>query len=80
MNWGIYLNSIRGFPGGTVIKNCLLVQETQEIKNSIPGSGRSPGEGNGNLLRYSCLKNPMDRRTWLAPVHGITESWTRLSD
>ena len=41
---------------------------------------RSPGEGNGNLLRYSCLKNPMDRRTWLAPVHGITESWTRLSD
>ena len=39
---------------------------------SIPGSGRSPGEGNGNPLRYSCLENPMDRGAWQATVHGIT--------
>ena len=36
----------------------------------IPGSGRSPGEGNGNPLQYSCLGNPMDRGAWRAPVHG----------
>ena len=38
---------------------------------SIPGLGRSPGEGNGNLLQYSCLENPMDRGAWWAPVHGV---------
>ena len=41
---------------------------------SIPGSGRSPGEGNGNSLRYSCLKNPMDREAWRATVRGVTKS------
>ena len=41
---------------------------------SIPGSGRSPGEGNGNALWYSCLENPMDREAWRATVHGVTES------
>ena len=40
--------------------------------DSIPGSGRSPGEGNGNPLQYSCLQNPMDREVWEATVHGIT--------
>ena len=38
---------------------------------SIPGSGRSPGEGNGNPLQYSCLENPMDRGAWRATVHGV---------
>ena len=47
---------------------------------SIPGSGRSPGEGNGNPLQYSCLENPMDGGAWLATVHGVTKSRTRLSD
>ena len=42
--------------------------------SSIPGSGRSPGEGNGNPLQYSCLKNPMDRGAWQAIAHGVTES------
>ena len=42
----------------------------------IPGSGRSPGEGNGNLAQYSCLENTMDRRAWWATVHGVTKSWT----
>ena len=41
--------------------------------------GRSPGEGNGNPLQYSCLENPMDREAWWATVHGVTKSWTRLS-
>ena len=47
---------------------------------SIPGSGRSPGEGNGNSLQYSCLENPMDGGAWWAIVHGVTKSRTRLSD
>ena len=40
---------------------------------AIPGSGRSPGEGNGNLLQYSCLGNAMDRGAWQAMVHGVTK-------
>ena len=43
---------------------------------SIPGSGRSPGEGNGNPLQYSCLETSMDRGAWQATVHGVTESDT----
>ena len=43
---------------------------------SIPGSGRSPGEGNGNPLQYSCLENPMDGGAWWATVHGVAKSWT----
>ena len=43
---------------------------------SIPGSGRSPGEGHGNPLQPSCLENSMDRRDWWAPVYGVTESDT----
>ena len=46
---------------------------------SIPGSGRSPGEGNGTPLQYSCLGNPMDRGAWRAIVYGVKKSWTRLS-
>ena len=42
----------------------------------IPGSGRSPGEGNGNPLQYSCLENPMDREAWEATVHGVAKSQT----
>ena len=47
---------------------------------SIPGSGRSPGEGNGNPLQYSCLQNSKNRGTWWATVHVIIKNWTRLSD
>ena len=46
---------------------------------SIAGSGRSPGEGNGNPLQYSCLENSMDRGAWQARVHGIAKSWTQLN-
>ena len=47
---------------------------------SIPGWGKSPGGGHGNLLQYSCLENPMDRGAWRDTVHGVEKSWTRLSD
>ena len=47
---------------------------------SIPGPGRSPGEGNGNPLQYSCLENPMDRGAWWAAVHRVAKSRTQLSD
>ena len=47
---------------------------------SIPGSGRSPGEGIGNPLQYSCLENPMDVGAWWATVHGVAKSQTRLND
>ena len=47
---------------------------------SIPGSERSPGEGNDYTLQYCCLENPMDRGAWWVTVHGVIKSWTRLSD
>jgi len=47
---------------------------------SIPGFGRSPGVGNGYPFQYACLEKPMDRGALWATVHGISESWTRLSD
>ena len=46
----------------------------------IPGMGRSPGEGNGNPVQYSCLENSMDGGAWWATVHGVTKGQTRLSD
>ena len=52
----------------------------QETLGSIPGLGRSPGEGNGNPFQYSCLENPMDRGAWWATVHGVTKNQTRVND
>jgi len=46
----------------------------------IPGSGRSPGGGNGSPFQYSCLENSMDRGAWQATVHGVTKSQTQLSN
>ena len=66
-----------GFPGGTVVQN---PPANAEDVSSVPGSGRSPGVGNGNALQYSCLENSMDRGTWQATVHGVTNSQTQLSD
>ena len=56
-----------------------LVKDAGDL-GSIPGLGRSPGEGNGNPLQYSRLKNSMDRGAWQATVHGVAKSWTELSD
>ena len=71
------LNTHGCFPGGLVVRN--LPANTGDT-DSIPGSGRSPGEGNGNPLQYSCLENPMERGAWQATVHGVAKSQTRLSD
>ena len=65
------------FPGGSDSKASAY---NAGDPGSIPGSGRSPGEGNGNPLQYSCLENPMDREAWWATVHGVAKSGTRLSD
>ena len=58
------------FPGGSAVKN--LPASVGDV-GSIPGLGRSPGEGNGNPLQYSCLKNPMGRGAWWATVHGVAK-------
>ena len=88
-------SSIHGiFPGkGTGVGcHCLLRQVVLVVKNlpanavdirdsgSIPGSGRSPEEGNGNPLQYSCLENPMGKGAWWAAVHGLPTSRTQLND
>ena len=77
----LQVNSDRlGFRGGSVVKICLPTQKITKDAGLIPGSGRSPGVGNGNLLQYFCLENCMDRGAWWATVHGVTKSWTWLSD
>ena len=67
---------IWGFPGGQVVKNQPANAGHVGDVGSILGLGRSPGEGNGNPLQYSCLENPMDSGAWHATVHGVTESDT----
>ena len=59
---------MQGFPGGSDVKASAWKAGDLGL---IPESGRSPGEGNGNPLQYSCLKNPMDRGGWQATVHGV---------
>ena len=60
-------------PGGPVVKNLPANAGDTGDAASIPGSRRSPAEGNGNPLQYSCLGNPMDRGAWWSTVHGITK-------
>ena len=69
------LERVLDFPGGSDGKESAY---NAGNPGSIPGSGRS-GKGNGNPLQYSCLRNPMDGGAWLATVHGIAKSQTRLS-
>ena len=66
-----------GFPGGSEVK---ASASNAGDPGLIPGSGRSPGEGNGNPLQYSCLENPMDGGAWWATVHGVAKGQTWLSD
>ena len=71
-----------GFPGGSVVTKQVVIQETTCNTGDaglIPGSGRSPGEGNGNPLEYSYGENPKDGGVWWATVHGATKSQTRLN-
>ena len=68
---------IVGFPGGSAGKESVCDAGNP---GSVRRLGRSPGEEKGNPLQYSCLENSMDRGAWQAPVHGVTKSWTQLSD
>ena len=77
---GLPSGPVLGSPGGVVVKNLLANAGNTGDAGSIPGLGRSPGEGNGNPFLYSCLENPMDRGAWRARVHGVAKSQTRLSD
>ena len=62
-----------GFSGSLMVKNPPAMPESQEMQVEIPGSRRSPGEGNGNPLQYSCLENPLDRGARWVIVHGVVE-------
>ena len=72
-----HLNNVWVFPGGSDNKESAC---NAGDPGSIPGSRRSPGEGNGNPLQYSCLENLMDGGTWQATYHGVAKSRTWLSD
>ena len=66
-----------------IIRTSLVAQKVKHLptmQGSIPGTGRSHGEGNDNPLQYSCLENPMDGGAWWAPVHGVPKSQTQLRD
>ena len=67
-----YLN-LKGLPGGSMVKNLPANAGDERDTGSISGSGRSPGERNGNPLDYSCLENPKDRGAWWVTVHGVTK-------
>ena len=75
-----------GCPGGLAVKkkkkkkSACNAGEAAGLAGSVPGLGRSPGEGNGNALHFYCLENPTDRGAWWAMVHRIKENWTGLSD
>ena len=68
---------MKDFPGGSDGK---VSAYNAGDPGSIPGWGRSPGEGNGNPFQYSRLENPMDGGAWWAAVHGVSKSWIRLSE
>ena len=68
-----YILGEMGFPGGSEVKASAC---NAGDLGSIPGLGRSPGEGNGNPLQSSCLENPMDKGAWWATVHGVAKSRT----
>ena len=71
--------SAMNFPRAETIKNLPTDTGAARGGGSIPGLGRSPGEGNGNPLQYSCLETSMDRGVWWAALHGVTKIWTQLS-
>ena len=69
----------RSSPGGTSGKEPACQCRRRKRHSLIPGSGRSPGEVNGNPLQYSCLENPVDRGAWQATVHGVAKSRSWLN-
>ena len=87
--WGVLKNLVNmflnhccftgGYPSGSVVKSLPAKAGDAGDVSWIPGSGRSVGGGNGNLLQHSCLENSMESGAWQATVHGVTKSWTWLS-
>ena len=82
-HWTSYIHhfpiySSSWLPQGLSGKESTCNAEDAGDRSSIPGLGRSPGGGHGNPLQYSCLENPMDRKTWWATVHRVTKSWIQL--
>ena len=77
VTWSFSFPPTLGVPGGPDGK--ASASNVGDL-NSTPGLVRSPGEGNGNPLQYSCLENPMDREAWWATDHGVSKSQTGLSD
>ena len=69
---------MKGFPDGSDGKEAVCNAGDIRDMGLIPGLGRSPGEGNGNPLQYSCLENPVDGGAWQATVHRVTQRRTRL--
>jgi len=69
-------SGIRGFSGGSVAKYLPINAGVSRNVGSISDSGRSPGEGNGNSLQYSCLKNTVERGAWQATVYGVSKRCT----
>jgi len=76
-SWDVFWWELLGFPGGSDSQDSSCNAGNPGL---ILGSGRSPGEGNGYPLQYSCLENSKDRGVWQATVHGVTKSQTQLSD
>ena len=70
----LIITLIEGFPVASAVKN---LPAKAGDRGLIPGSGRSPGEGNGNPLQFSCLGNLMDREAWWATVHGVAKKSDR---
>ena len=73
----VYTNTCLGIYWASLVAQMEFAYNTRGL-GSIPGSGRSPGEGDGNPLQCSCLENPMDRGAWRATVHAVVQSQTRL--
>jgi len=71
---------VRRLPRWHTIRNLPASAGEARDMGSIPGLGRFPGVGNGNLLQYSDMEKSMDRGAWQVTIHGVTKSWTRLSN
>ena len=80
LSWlAAFIKQNTGFPDGSAHKESTCSAGDTEDTGSIPGWGRAPGEGNGSLLQYSCLENPIDRGTWLVTGHGVAKHQTWLN-
>ena len=80
LNTVVLLTGLEQKNWSELLDTASLVAHTVESACSVGDLGLIPGEGNGNPLQYSCLKNPMDGGDWWATVFGATKSWTRLSN